>query len=246
MRQWFLRYQLPDGGLNCDEKAYTKPVPKSSIVTTLPCLEAVLFCRNRELTREETAFLDKGAAYLLRHKLFRKASSGEIIDKDWLEVRFPRFYKYDFLRGFYFLAKWRQQSGFIIPDELADEVEELVLRQMTAEGLVLRRYNLFDKRSYNHGADGVWAWGEASEFNLMKANSFDGCVCYPLTRKWDEVKPKMAEVTESYETIYKAAELTAVAGERLKVYCQESGWCWSRNKIGASSWIPAKNLKVVP
>lgn len=189
MRPWLLKYQLPDGGLNCDEKAYLKPVPKSSIVTTLPCLEAVLFCRGRELTAEETAFLDKGAAYLLKHKLFRKVSTGEVIDKNWLEVTFPRFYEYDFLRGFYFLAKWRKQSGFIIPDELTDEVEELVSRQLTPEGMVLKRYNLASRRSYNPGPDGAWALGEASEFELMKETSFDGCLCPPLTRKWSEVKP---------------------------------------------------------
>ncbi|MGZ3747538.1 MAG: hypothetical protein ACXWRE_09210 [Pseudobdellovibrionaceae bacterium] len=29
MRPWMIRYQLPDGGLNCDERAYTKEKSKS-------------------------------------------------------------------------------------------------------------------------------------------------------------------------------------------------------------------------
>ena len=302
MREWFLRYQLPDGGLNCDEKVYTKPTPKSSIVTTLSCLEAVLFCRNHELTQEEVAFLDRGASYLLKQKLFRKVSTSEVIDKNWLEIRFPRFYEYDFLRGFYFLAKWRQQSGFSIPDDLIDEVEELVAQQMTDAGIKLKRYNLFDKRSYNPNADGSWIWGDASEIDLMKAVSFEGSICQPHTKKWNEVKPRTAFVTESYETVYKdpiklrtgesvkidkretnpdwlgwvycidsrgiagwvsekylnesgktaiaikdydATELTASAGEQLKIYYEEFGWCWSRNNVGAMGWIPSKNLKVI-
>jgi len=300
MREWFLRYQLADGGLNCDEKIYTKPIPKSSIVTTVSCLEAVLFCRARKLTQEEVAFLEKGANYLLRQKLFRRVSTGEVIDKNWLEIRFPRFYEYDFLRGFYFLAKWRQHSGFSIPDELVDEVERLVSLQMVDEGIKLKRYNLFDKRSYNPGADGVWAWGDASEINLMRTVSFEGSICLPLTRKWTEVKPKTVAVIESYKTVYKnpiklktgelvkiekresnpdwlgwvycldsrsiagwvsekflkeseqsavvikdyyATELTAAVGEHLKVYHEESGWCWSRNADGVKGWIPPKNLK---
>lgn len=190
MREWFLRYQLPDGGLNCDEAAYTKPTPKSSIVTTLACLEAVLFCRKRDLAEDEVAFLNKGASYLLKQRLFRKFSTGEIIDKDWLEIRFPRFYEYDFLRGFYFLEKWRQQSGFSIPDDLVDEVEKLVSLQMTDQGIKLKRYNLFDKRSYNCSESGEWSWGEASEIDLMKEVSFEGSICQPLTAKWNEVKPK--------------------------------------------------------
>lgn len=191
MRPWFLKYQLPDGGLNCDEGAYLKPVPKSSIVTTLPCLEAVLFCRRRALTGEEKAFLDKGAAYLLAHKLFRKISTGEVIDQDWLEITFPRFYEYDFLRGYYFLAKWRQYSGFKVPDELTAEAAELVSRQLTPEGIVLKRYNLTSKRSYNPGPGGNWAMGEASEFDLMKEHSYDGCPCPPLTKKWEEIRPEV-------------------------------------------------------
>lgn len=302
MKEWFLRYQLPDGGLNCDEKAYTKPIPKSSIVTTLSCLEAVLFCRTSELNQKEVTFLNNGASYLLRQRLFRKISTGEVIDKDWLEIRFPRFYEYDFLRGFYFLEKWRRQSGFTIPDELVDEVEELVARQMTTEGIRLKRYNLFDKRSYNPTVDGTWTWGQASDFDLMKAVSFDGSICAPVTQKWMEVKPKTANVVESYETIYKnpiklkvgesvkiekretnpdwlgwvycvdsrgiagwvsekylkesgstalvikdydATELTVITGEQLKIYSEEFGWCWSRNKEGIKGWVPRKNLRVL-
>jgi len=301
MKEWFLRYQLPDGGLNCDEKAYTKPISKSSIVTTLSCLEAVLFCRNRELNPEEIAFLNKGASYLLKQRLFRKVSTGEVIDKDWIEIRFPRFYEYDFLRGFYFLEKWRQTSGFSIPDDLVDEVEELVRNQETKDGIQLKRYNFFDRRSYNPAENGTWSWGEASEMDLMKAISFEGSICEPLTKKWNEVKPQNALVTESYEMAYKnpiklktgeavtiekretnpdwlgwvfcidtrgiggwvsekylketgssavvikdydATELAVIAGESIKVYYEEFGWCWSKNQQGIKGWVPKKNLQL--
>jgi hypothetical protein len=39
MRPWLRQYQLPDGGLNCDEAACVKSL-KSSMVSTLPPLEA--------------------------------------------------------------------------------------------------------------------------------------------------------------------------------------------------------------
>jgi len=189
MRKWFLTYQLPDGGLNCDEKAYVNQNPKSSIVTTVSCLEAILFCRKKDLTSDEVEFLNRGATYLVKQKLFRRISTGEVIDRDWLEIRFPRFYDYDFLRGYYFLEKWRQQSGFHLPEVLVQEITELVQHQIVNGSIVLKRYNLFDKRSYNPAPDGSWAFGSATEFDLMKAVSFDGCICSPLTQKWNEVKP---------------------------------------------------------
>jgi predicted acetyltransferase len=188
MRPWMLRYQLPDGGLNCDEQAYTKPIPKSSIVTTLNCLEAIFFCRNRNLTDEELKFLKSGADYLLAHQLFRKKSDGQVIDKDWLEIRFPRFYEYDFFRGYYFLVKWSEFCGRILPSKLVDEVSVLVSRQISQDGIFLKRYNLFDKRSYNPMPDGSWEWGIASEFDLFKTVSQNGLVCESLTHQWKEIK----------------------------------------------------------
>lgn len=246
MREWFFRYRLPDGGLNCDEKVYAKPNPKSSIVTTMACLEAVLFCRRRELSAEETEFLNKGAGYLVRQKLFRKVSTGEVIDKDWLEIRFPRFYDYDFLRGFYFLEKWRRQSGFSIPDDLVDEVEELVSKQMTPEGIRLQRYNVIDRRSYNPTADGKWTWGVCSEIDLMKAVSFEGAFCQSLTSKWNEVKPRTATVSEPYETVYKNP-IKLKAGESVRIEKRETnpdwlGWVYCVDSRGIGGWVSEKYL----
>lgn len=303
MREWFFRYQLPDGGWNCDEAAYLKPSPKSSLVTTLAILEAILFCSAKNLTEKEISFLNNGANYLIKQKLFRRVSTGEVIDQSWLEIRFPRFYEYDFLRGFYFLEKWRQQSGFSISDDLVDEVEQLVSTQMTDEGIRLKRYNLFDMRSYNPQEDETWKMGDATEFDLMKAVSFDGAICPALTAKWNEVKLRKAIVTESYETVYKnpiklktgdsvqiekretnpdwlgwvfcrnqqgisgwvsekylqesantaivikdyeATELDALANDEIKIYYEEFGWCWGKNKNGTKGWIPKKNLKMLP
>lgn len=192
MRAWMIRYQLPDGGLNCDEQAYLKANPKSSIVTTINCLEAIFFCRKTLLTQEEEAFLDKGAQYLLQHKLFRKISDGNVIDPNWLEIRFPRFYEYDFLRGYYFITKWFQHTKQEIPLELVTEVSQLVAKQLSPKGLVLKKYNLFDRRSYNPSGNGAWSWGVATEFDLFKTVSQEGLICEPLTKQWNEVKPEFS------------------------------------------------------
>lgn len=193
MREWLLRYQLPDGGFNCDEAAYTKEVKKSSIVSTLPCLEALLFCTKRELTAAEKQVLQKGAEYLLNHGLFRRLSTGEVIDQNWLEIRFPRFYEYDFLRGFYFLIKWREYSGFEILDELTEEVISLVQKQWKNDGIILRRYNSFENMSLVPEKDGNWEKGPVSGFDLMQTVSAAGLPCPYLTEKWLEIKALLPE-----------------------------------------------------
>lgn len=248
MRAWILKHQLPDGGVNCDEKAYLKSVPKSSVVSTLPCLEAILLRRDRDLTEGEREFLERGAKYLRDRRLVRRASSDEIIDQDWLEIRFPRFYDYDFLRGYSFLVRWRAESGFVIPDELTEEVEVRVRNQSRDGRIVLKRYNLIDRRSYNPRDGGLWAMGEASEIELMKAVSFDGAVCDRLTCEWDEIKPRDAFVNEGYVTVYpdpiRLREGESVRVEREETEPEWRGWTYCVDGRGVGGWVPGKILSV--
>jgi len=108
-RGWFARYRLPDGGCNCDELAYGRAEPKSSILSTLPPLEHLLARSSvRPLSREELDFLDGGAAYLLRHRLVCSIRTGQVVRPGWLEPVLPRFYEYDALRGLSFVVAWAE------------------------------------------------------------------------------------------------------------------------------------------
>lgn len=247
LREWFVRYQLSDGGYNCDENAYRKKSGKSSIVSTLPVLEALLYHCKDSLTTQEHNVLQKGALYLLKHKLFRRLSDNKVIDYDWLEVRFPRFYDYDFLRGYSFLCKWREYSGFVIPDDLTDEVEGLMETQIENDVIILKHYNFFDKRSYNPNNDGSWEMGEASEFELFKSVSYDDAECLPLTKIWNKISSKHKTTKASHTGIYDNP-VKLKAGDTLRILKGEtseewSGWLYCRDKKGTEGWVPEKILK---
>lgn len=111
LRDFSLRHALPDGGVNCDEDAYAGSL-KSSFLSTLPALEAVL--GRPILTPQEKAFLERGVEYLLDHRLFR-STKGAVISEDWLRPRFPRYYDYDVLRGLRFLARWERRFRRRVP-----------------------------------------------------------------------------------------------------------------------------------
>lgn len=194
MRSWILKYQLPDGGLNCDEQAYLKEPPKSSIVSTINCLEAILFCSNNNFSPQEVVFLQRGVDYLLRHGLFRRTSDSQIINSEWLEIKFPRYYEYDYFRGYYFLTRWSKYSGTPIPQKLKCEVEKLLSTQLTSEGIILKRFHQVDSRSYNLGNDGEWGWGASSVFDLHRVVSQSGLVCEALTKQWAEIQQIESEV----------------------------------------------------
>ena len=120
IRAWLLQHQLPDGGLNCEPEAYLHS-RKSSIVSTLPPLEAILYYTDRPFTEREQQFLDAGAQYLIEHQLVCSKSTGKVINEDWLKPCFPRFFEYDLVRGLSFLVDWSKARNQCLPAGFVDE-----------------------------------------------------------------------------------------------------------------------------
>ncbi|MFF3922190.1 hypothetical protein [Paenibacillus lactis] len=179
IREWFLKHQLPDGGLNCEPEAYMRS-RKSSIVSTLPPLEAILWHTDREYTEQEAAFLDEGARYLIEHRLVCSKQTGDVIDTEWLKPCFPRFFEYDILRGMSFLAEWSRRRNKALPVGLLVEGLERLNSSMTAEGLRIGR-QVFDPK-------GPWS-GET--FPLLEAVSGLGDVSPYLTRQLDRILERL-------------------------------------------------------
>lgn len=189
-RSWLLQHQLPDGGLNCEEAAYLKPSAKSSIVSTLPPLEAILALSKGKPTAAEAAFLDKGAHYLLAHRMFRAAGAeGRIINPDWTRPSFPRFYDYDILRGLVILVRWAHINNRTLPlDAIKESLN--ILETSFADG------NIRVLRLAWHGVDTLMPepggdlrrGGQASTFDLLLHAGRVGEISRELTRSWKFVK----------------------------------------------------------
>lgn len=122
-----LREQLPDGGWNCEaENGSTR----SSFNTTICVLEALL---EYELAGGSSAELTsarlRGQEYLLERRLFRRKSTGEIVNPEWTGFSFPTWWHYDVLRGLEYLRKAR-----VTPDERVDEAIELLESKRDSDG----------------------------------------------------------------------------------------------------------------
>lgn len=89
--------QLADGGWNCEaENGSTR----SSFASTINVLEGLL--AHERATRgspESIAARRRGEEYLLERSLFRRKSTGEIVDPSWLQFSFPVRWQYDVLRA---------------------------------------------------------------------------------------------------------------------------------------------------
>lgn len=132
--------QLSDGGWNCEaENGSTR----SSFNTTICVLEALL---EYELAGGHKAEVQaarlRGQEYLLDRQLFRRQSSGAVIDTDrkdgrrggdgraaWTYFAFPTWWHYDVLRG---LEYFRRASA--APDHRMTEAIALVESKRTSDG----------------------------------------------------------------------------------------------------------------
>jgi hypothetical protein len=64
---------------------------------------------------------ERGHEYLLERRLFRRKSTGEVIDPAWLRFSFPTWWHYDVLRGLEYL-----RAAEVTPDERIAEAIGLV------------------------------------------------------------------------------------------------------------------------
>src|SRR5882724_2008789 len=89
--------QLDDGGWNCWTEHGSV---RSSFHTTICVLEGLLAHeRKTGGSAEGVATRRRGEQYLLERHLFRRLSTGEVVDPAWLQFSFPVRWHYDVLRG---------------------------------------------------------------------------------------------------------------------------------------------------
>ncbi|HEX4047645.1 MAG TPA: hypothetical protein VH309_07420 [Elusimicrobiota bacterium] len=192
MGAWFLRYQLPDGGLNCDERAYAIGTA-SSIQSTLPALEAVVRTP-RPLTLAEEEFVDRGARYLIERRLACRRGDGRPMSEEFLKIGFPRFYDYDVLRGLSFLAAWSRVRRRPVPREAVLPSLSALSARFPDGRIRVEKPGLAAEGSLNPSEDGAWARGAASSFPLLDSARRAGAESEALSRRWAEVRSTLGRL----------------------------------------------------
>ena len=119
--------QLEDGGWNCEVENGSV---RSSFATTINVLEGLLeYERASGASAESIAARRRGEEYLLERKLFKRKSTGEVVNSAWLQFSFPIHWQYDVLRA---LEYFRSTGD--IPDPRIDEAIGIVRSKRQADG----------------------------------------------------------------------------------------------------------------
>jgi len=152
--------QLSDGGWNCEVE---NGATVSSFGTTINVLEGLLEYeraiggsagpRVGEARR-------RGEEYLLERRLFRRKSTGEVIDPSWLQFSFPTWWHYDVLRGLDYL-----RSTGAKPDERLAEAIGVVEANRDPDGRWPLQ-NVHEGKAHFQMDDGE---GKPSRWNTLRA-----------------------------------------------------------------------------
>jgi hypothetical protein len=119
--------QLEDGGWNCWTEYGSV---RSSFHTTISVLEGLLaYEQAGGGSAESMAARRRGEDYLLERRLFRRQSTGEVVDPAWLKFSFPTRWHYDVLRGLEYFRSTGDR-----PDARLDEAMDLLRSKQQQDG----------------------------------------------------------------------------------------------------------------
>jgi len=156
--------QLADGGWNCEAERGSK---RSSFNTTICVLEALLeWERAVGGDSRVTSARLRGQEYLLERRLFRRKSTGEVIERDrkgdsaFTRLAFPTWWHYDVLRALDHL-----RNAGVSPDARVAEAIDLVASKRDADG----RWPLETRHSGKILVELDDAEGRPSRWNTLRA-----------------------------------------------------------------------------
>ncbi len=122
-----LTEQMADGGWNCEQENGST---RGSFHSTICVLEGLLeHERTTGGSAEVSTARIRGQEYLLERRMFRRLSTGEVVDPAWTHFFFPTRWHYDVLRGLDYL-----RNAGVAPDERCAEAIELVEKRRGEDG----------------------------------------------------------------------------------------------------------------
>lgn len=156
---YLLRYQISDGGWNCE---HWKGAVHSSLHTTLSVLEGLQEYKinggRHRIDEIEDAEI-KGIEFILKHHLFKSHRTGEVIKNQFITLSYPSRWKYDILRALDYF-----RDAEVSYDNRMDDAIEVLIKKRRKD----RRWNL----QANHPGQVHFEMeqvGQPSRWNTLRA-----------------------------------------------------------------------------
>lgn len=197
IKPWFHKYQMADGGFNCDEGAYlVKDETPSSMVGSIAVLESLLGIPKAKWSVDDEHTAAKLASFLMKRQLIHGSETAYNADErksasEWIDLCFPRFYLYDILRGLSALLHWAEVTGTVLPTESTSAAIENLCRRFPDDEIKIGRRIFENTFSRVQAADKSWGRGSADHFPLLKTVSAIGSPSPFLKHQWLKTKERI-------------------------------------------------------
>jgi hypothetical protein len=169
-----VEWQWPDGGWNCDKRTLAK---NSSYIETITPMRGLALHAKITGNKDSRKAVRKAAELLLKRNLFKKQSDGGVMKESFVQIKYPRYYEYDYLFALVVLA----EAGYIKNRKCKEALELLESQRLPDGGFPCQRklYRVSDNIKYNRTS--LVNWGENSKSRMNEFVTVDSL--YVLNRK---------------------------------------------------------------
>lgn len=153
-------WQWPDGGWNCDKRPYAK---NSSYIETITTMRGLALHAKITGNKESAKAVKRAADLLLKRKLFKRQSDGGIMKESFVQLKYPRYYEYDYLFALVVLA----EAGLDKDKRCKEPLNLLKSRKLPDGGFPCDRkiYRVSKNIKYNRTSLVDWGGASKNEMN---------------------------------------------------------------------------------
>jgi len=167
--------QWPDGGWNCDGNP--RAVNSSFMETILPLRALALHGRLKRSSSSKSA-AKRAAEVFLKRKLYKRARTGSIINRDFVRPHYPLYWHYDVLHGLKIMA----EAGFISDARCEDALDLLEKKRLKDGGFPAesKYYRVSKKR----GGRSLVDWGPVGPKTMNEFVTVDALSVLKEAGRW--------------------------------------------------------------
>lgn len=155
LAELLLKWQWHDGGWNCDRRPSAS---HSSFWESLLPLRGLALYAKQHNSKKAAKAVRRAAEFFLKKRLFKRESNGQVMNKQFLKLHYPRYWRYDILIGLKVMA----ESG-LVKDKRCQEALDILEKKRLPDGgwpAEERLYQNTNKKKSNYD---LVDWGGASK-----------------------------------------------------------------------------------
>jgi hypothetical protein len=161
-----VEWQWPDGGWNCDKRPYAK---NSSYIETITPMRGLALHAKITGNKDSRKTVERAAELLLKRNLFRRQSDGSVMKESFVQLKYPRYYEYDYLFALVVLA----EAGLVNDKRRKEALKLLKSKRLPDGGFPCDRKLYRVSKNIKLNRTSLVDWGGVSKMGMNEFITVD-------------------------------------------------------------------------